>query len=372
MMEDLPFPQRHQWAETLHKAAQQPLAFFPRFPEVAARHEAWWRCQPCGGPLLIAPVNREPAQPITRGLERLQHPEDWLASRLSQLAQQDWNGDTFPTVRVDFGPVMLGGLLGAQVEFFSDTTWTHPMIADDWSNEPDWTISEDNPWWNLLPRLFAQLTAEAPGRYIACTPSLGGTADLLLNLRGSAQLCLDVLDQPERVRRAVEAVYPAWHRAMSMLWQHGLSSGAGLVNWVALWSNEPYVVLESDFNYLISPRIFQTLFLPDIIRQARTMGRAIFHLDGPGAARHMDALLAVPDIQAIQYVVGSGNDPFPWLPMLQKIQEHGRALQVSCAAADIPGLARQLNPVGLAFLTGDLTTTQEYHELYSLLQRMKR
>ena len=62
-----------------------------------------------------------------------------------------------------------------------------------------------------------------------------------------------------------------------------------------------------DFNFLIGPREFERLFLPDIARQAATAGRAIFHLDGPGAARHIDALLDLPELQAIQFVPGAGT-----------------------------------------------------------------
>ena len=32
------------------------------------------------------------------------------------------------------------------------------------------------------------------------------------------------------------------------------------------------------------------------------------HLDGPGATRHIDALLEVPELTAIQYVIGAGAE----------------------------------------------------------------
>jgi hypothetical protein len=183
------------------------------------------------------------------------------------------------------------------------------------------------------------------------TPSLGGTADLLLNTRGSAQLAMDVIDQPERIRAAVEAIHLAWREGFARLWDTTSAAGAGGINWVGLWSEQPYHVLECDFNYLIGPRPFQELFLPEIARQAAAAGRSIFHLDGPGAAKHCDALLDTPEISAIQYVTGAGNSALAKLEMLKRIQRRGRPLQVTVHdAGEALTLSRALDPAGLCLL----------------------
>jgi hypothetical protein len=51
----------------------------------------------------------------------------------------------------------------------------------------------------LTPELLALTAADARGKYLVCSPNLGGTDEVLLNLRGSAQLCMDVIDQPEKI-----------------------------------------------------------------------------------------------------------------------------------------------------------------------------
>jgi hypothetical protein len=241
-------------------------------------------------------------------------------------------------------------LTGAPFEFTGGTTWTHRFIKDDWSNAPDWTIPPDNPWWQLLPRLLRLNAENARGRYLAMTPSLGGSADLLLNTRGAEALCLDALEQPEKITAAVQAIYPSWRQAFTTIWQTTLDLGVGAINWVGLWSERPYHVMECDFNYMISPRSFQSLFLPDIARQAAAVGRSIFHLDGPGAAIHYKALLDTPAISAIQYVTGAGNSALVHLPMLKQIQQRGRPLQVTVTDAEAVQLSRALDPRGLCLL----------------------
>ncbi len=217
-------------------------------------------------------------------------------------------------------------------------------------------------------RALLRLNAEnARGRYIAMTPSLGGTADVLLNMRGADPLCMDLVDQPEKIEPAVEKIFSAWRQAYQMIWDVLMGVGVGAMNWVGLWSDQPYHVLECDFNYLIGPRPFRMLFLPEITRQAAAVGRSIFHLDGPGAARHYQALLDTPEITAIQYVTGAGNSALTHLEMLKNIQKHGRPLQVIVPAHEAVELSRELDPSGLCLLVeADLSPAgmdQLFHEI---------
>jgi hypothetical protein len=339
------------WVQVQQAYASQPLEYLPDFPRIAARHEAWWRGELTGPPLVLASAGRDPAVPGGRRLDLLTQPEQWMQARLAQLKQTHLVGDALPSIRVDYGPVCLGMLLGAPFEFTSGTTWTHSFINADWSNEPAWQFQEDNPWWQLLPRLLRLNAETARGRYVPMTPSLGGTADLLLNTRGSAHLSLDVIDQPERIRSAVKAIHRAWRIGFEKIWDTTTAAGAGAINWAGLWSDRPYHVLECDFNYLIGPHPFQQLFLPEIARQAAAVGRSLFHLDGPGAAKHCDALLDTGEITAIQYVTGAGNSALAKLEMLKRIQRRGRPLQVTVAdAREAIELSRVLDPSGLCLL----------------------
>ena len=353
----VPIPELTTWTEVLTLIAAGPLDFCPEFPSIARRFEAWWAREVVDRPIFIGTVNTTPARPITRRLDLLHDADAWLDAKQADLAQTYHVGDALPFIRVDFGPVLLGGMLGGTLEFGADTGWTHAFINESWSNAPDWALSETNPWWVLLQQLTHRVAADAAGRYLVCTPDLGGSGDVLLNLRGAEGLCTDLVLQPERVREAVDAIYPAWHRAFRMLYRNVLAHGAGLIHWLALWSNRPYMIPACDFNYLIGPDQFNRLLLADIARQAATVGRAVFHLDGPGAAKHVDALLEVPDIQAIQFTPGEGTpSALPWVPMFKKIQAHRRSLLIFVPAHEVVKLCKVLEPEGLAVIvTGPAT-----------------
>ncbi len=366
----MPLPERDRWTAALQRVAQQPLEFRSDFPETARRHEAWWAHDCIDRPLFLAAANRNPARPLTRRLELLHDPDAWMEAKLADVTQQHRVGDALPHVRVDLGPVSMGALLGAEVGIGSDTMWTHALIDDDWSNAPPWRIDDDNPWWRTLRTLTERAAQESPGRFLVCTPDLGGAGDVLLNLRGCSALCMDAAANPEPIRAAVEALYGVWHRAFTELYRIAVGErGAGLIHWLTLWSDRPYVIPACDFNFMIGPREFQDLFLPDIARQCATVGRAVFHLDGPGAARHIDALLEVPELN-IQFTPGAGTPSTrPWVDMFRKIQDRGRSLLVICPAEEVLELCKALRPEGLALFLDPAPPPEDLDRLFDAFQR---
>jgi hypothetical protein len=357
---------RQYWARQLSELAQQPLALCPGLPRIAQRFEAWWAHDCLDRPVFIASTNRNPARPITKRLELLHDPSQWLAEKVRDMRQMHRVGEAMPFVRVDIGPVFMTALAGATPKFVSDTTWYDPVINDDWSNAPDWIFNDDNPWQVMLRELLALTSADARGKYLVCSPNLGGTDEVLLNLRGSARLCMDVIDQPEKIKSAVEAIHSEWSRMSALLYDTVLGQGAGLIHWQQLWSNQPYTQPSSDFNALLSPRHFKELFMPDIEARARAVGRASFHLDGPDAARHIDVLLDCDALDVIQFTPGDGAAPArTYTEMFRKVQACGKSLLIAAGKDDVLPLCEVLSPKGLAFLVGDAFTVAELDALFA-------
>jgi hypothetical protein len=112
---------------------------------------------------------------------------------------------------------------------------------------------------------------------------------------------------------------------------------------------------------------FERLFLPDIARQAAAVKRAVYHLDGPGCTRHLDALLSLPELDAIQYTPGVENpSALPWIEMFRKIQASGKSLLVICPAGEVLALCDALSPQGLGLLVETPLSPPELDELYRL------
>jgi hypothetical protein len=79
---------------------------------------------------------------------------------------------------------------------------------------------------------------------------------------------------------------------------------------------------------------------------------AIFHLDGPEAARHLDDLLDIRKLKAIQWEPGAAARPMTrWIGLVKRIQEAGKAVHVACSEAEVPALLEALDPRGLIIRT---------------------
>ena len=367
----LTIPALESWAQTLQAIAAEPLSYCPDFPTIASRFEAWWRQELIDRPIFMAAANSDPTRPITRRLELIDDPDAWHAAKMKDLAQLHRVGDTLPTVRADFGAVLLGGLYGGLRESSADTAWTHPFINDDWSNVPNWTeLDVENPWWQRRTTLLRRAAADAPGRYLVCTPDLGGTADALITLRGSTALALDIMDRPDEVRDAAEQIYFGWRQAFIELYRSTVEENAGMIHFFGLWSSVPYGLMACDFNALVSTQHFRDLFLPDTARQSATASRAFFHLDGPGASKQIDLLLEAPGLQAIQFTPGAGDpSALAWVDMFRKIQASGRSVLVICPADEVLDLCDALDPAGLAIQVDDVATPDQLDQLYGAFCR---
>jgi hypothetical protein len=340
------------------------LELCQEYDRITQRFEAWWAHSLLDRPIFLASANTRPERPIDRRLDLISQPERWFEAKYQDMLLRRRRGDMLPNIRIDFGPCLLASVFGGERRFEADTAWTVECIDDQWS-KVNWEFSPGHPWWVRMRNLLEMVSVSAAGRYAVCSPNLGGSADILLILRGATKLCMDLVDQPEKIEQAVAAIYPGWLQAFQDLYRVTAASGAELIHWLYLWSARPYVITECDFCYMIGKKAFEHFFLPDIARQAAAAGRAVYHLDGPGCVRHLDALLALPELDAIQFTPGVENpSALAWVEMFRKIQAKGKSLLVICPAEEVLALAHQLSPEGLAILIESPLTPEELDDLY--------
>ncbi len=100
--------------------------------------------------------------------------------------------------------------------------------------------------------------------------------------------------------------------------------------------------------------------------------RSIFHLDGPDAVKHLDALLEIPELDAIQWVPGAGKPPaLGWLPLLRRVQAAGKSLHISSPPEDVEALAEALAPQGLMIsVEGTFASREEGEQFIRQVERV--
>ena len=266
-----------------------------------------------------------------------------------------WGGEAFPVLfPVSISMVaILAAYLGCPYRLVagSNTGWAAPII-EDWNSRPRLAFDPNDEWWLLSRKLLRAASLRAPGRYYVGVPDLNGPGQILGLLRGTERLAVDLLENPDAVKMALDEVDVAWLRC----WEACVGAihqwVGGYFYWMGLWSALPSIDLQCDVSCLISPRMFKEFFLPGLERQSRWVGRTIYHLDGPGAVRHLDLLLSLPELNGIQWVPGAGAAPVSkWIRLLRRIQARGKLLVLGCEPWEVEDLLAELEPEGLLLST---------------------
>jgi hypothetical protein len=138
------------------------------------------------------------------------------------------------------------------------------------------------------------------------------------------------------------------------LWKRIEAVGQPATTWAPMLHAGRAYVTSCDFICMISSPMFRQAILPSILMEMRFLQRNIFHLDGPGALRHLDDLLALPELNGLQWVYGAGNGPGrKWIKVQQRAQAAGKCIQLLCEDLDdAKALAADLRPEGVWFCPG--------------------
>ncbi len=265
---------------------------------------------------------------------------------------QIYLGDKLPVYMPNLGPEILSTLLGAEFEFGENTSWSKPVVheVDGWRRILDTPANFDNPYWQWIENATRHALEVSQGRFLVGMADLHGNMDLLAGLREPEALCMDLLEEPELLARATMRAADVYVEAFERL--HGIIAGAGQrisTTWVHYGHAGPAYVPSCDFWCMLSHELSHDIVLPAIKREMEPLQRSIFHLDGPRALRHLDMLLAMPDLDAVQWVFGAGQGPAAkWIDVYQRCQAAGKAVQVLADdATDALKVLDALDPRGV-------------------------
>ncbi len=256
-------------------------------------------------------------------------------------------GEALPIFNPNLGPDMLGAFLGCELVFGEETSWaTHPI--DDLNAVEQLRFEPDNFYYKKVEALTLAALEDANGDYLVGLPDLHTGLDALVSLRGPENLCYDVLECPNTVKRLNWQIFDVFQQVYDRL--YGLISArqGGTTNWMRVWHPQRWFVTSCDFSCLISAEHFNELALPEIAAEIDCLDASLYHLDGPDALRHLPALLSIEKLKGIQWVPGSGReDAREWLDVLRQIQAAGKMIHMSVRPEELEALCKALRPEGL-------------------------
>ena len=216
-------------------------------------------------------------------------------------------GESFPNLNIDFGPGSTAAYLGSDIGFKEDTVWFKKCL-DGWDGVPKLTFDPENKWFKKHLQLAKDCRALAKDDFYVDMPDLMENIDVLASLRGAQDTLFDLLDEPEKVGKRIQEVTDVYYEYYDRFYDVIKDKDGGNAYTVfQIWGPGRTVKLQCDFSAMMAPEDFRKYIQPSLRTQSENVDHVLYHLDGPAAIKHMDALMEIEGIDALQWTSGDAG-----------------------------------------------------------------
>ncbi len=333
------------------------MRYKPDWPEAAERWAALWEGRRLDRPCMVvtAPNGRGRSIPTPRtGEEKYLDPAYIVPATLARLEGTCFAAEAVPSELLNGG--WLATTYGATPRLSLETIWFEP-IAIDWDKPPSFELDFQNPWFRRYEALHRAVTAAA-GRddFLVGQVCLLPASDILARVIGTEAFMLGLAEHPDWMRAVLRKLTENWCRVVERF--HRLTAATndfwyGIAGWARFWGPKPFVSTQSDVSCMISPAMFEEFVVPELQLVGERFGRVWYHLDGPGAERHLPRLLSLDAIRVVQWVPGAGRPPngSAYLDLYRAIQAAGRIVHIAIPRGNVETVVKALDPALLCIET---------------------
>jgi hypothetical protein len=349
------------------------MLYKPDWDKVREHYIQYWACENHEGPILHLTAPRDKKVPWPKK-DHAGHRERWfdteyVLERANAGFQNTYfGGDSFPRCCPDLGPDLFAALYGIPLEYGEDTSWSIHAL-EDWSSYTPFRIEGKNAYYKKIVEITEAAVADGRDKYLVGVTDIHPGADCLVAMRGPETLCIDTIERPDFIKRGVMDLFEGFTAFYTELADITCRYQEGTTNWMGIWYPGRWYVTSCDFICLISEESFEDLIVEELEAELDFLDTSIFHLDGPGALRHLDRLLEIKKLKGIQWVYGAGQPTAShWLPVLKKIQAAGKCFQVYATPEEMPVLLENLAPEGAMYMVG-ASSESEARDLEALVKK---
>jgi hypothetical protein len=265
-----------------------------------------------------------------------------------QLENSTFNAETFPIFWPNLGPEVYTAFYGVELEYKEVTSYAKPII-EDWSRLDSLKLDLNNPYFKKIEEMTKAALERNEGKYLVGYTDLHPGMDCAAAFREPELLCLDLLMEPDNVKHLVDISSRDFQFVFDHFDKMLKAKNQLSVTWMGIPSFGKMHIPSCDFSSMIAPEQFEEFVLPFIKEEIKPMSHNVFHLDGKGVANHVDMLLELPEINAIQWVQGVGDDLpiMQWVPFIKKIQAAGKSVVVDLALSELEPFMAEVDPKGI-------------------------
>lgn len=275
-------------------------------------------------------------------------------------------GEAMPSMMPYFGTGGIAEYTGCKATRVDHTTWFDP-----WLDEPDASLIGFT-----CPKAFddqveavRRLLHLAGNDYFVTVSDNCGILDALSSIRGTDELMMDMLTEPEFVEEAVDALLPIYRHTQETLFDLVRQNNEGAVHsWMHLWAPGRLAQMQCDLSVMISKEMFDRFAMRELEALCNYLEYPVYHFDGQEQIRHLDSLLSIPNLRAIQWTPVAGQPrTSDFIPVFQKIQKAGKNLVLSPRPDEVEKLLDNLSSVGLHMNIVGVETEEEARDMIRLI-----
>jgi hypothetical protein len=312
----------------------------PDFDEVKQRWNAFWNDEVLDRPMVCAMAPKDGGRKLVDiNGQRYWNPctGDYKTQLdlLDEWAEKThFMGDLIPHFSPDHGPDQFGAWMGSELKFSPDNIWTNwaEPVLEDWESFLPVSLKEDNPVWQSVLKYSQLLKERGEGKYIVGMADLHSHMDAFSALRHPDKLCIDLYDDPDLVKKGCAQARAMYQPIYEKLYAAGgMSKETGTIGWLPLWCEGKTAAVQCDFSVFLSNEMWREFVLPGIEEEVAYLDRCFYHLDGKQQLIHLDDLLALPDLDGMQWVPGAGQPEMfehCWRDVLKKVLAAGKKVIV--------------------------------------------
>ncbi len=361
------------------------LQWKPNWDETRHHLVEWWNGRGLaigswGAPQADVAHENVPPPPAPGDDPRLRYEDvEWRAlANHTCLAGWYFGADIMPMADSDIGPGSLALALGSEPGFSRETVWFEPAFRDapDVNALPPLRFNPQAYWWQIHERQLRRNRELGRGRTLTALPDLVENIDILSALRDPQTLMMDMIENPDWIIRSVSEINQAFFEGYTRLYEIAREpDGSSAFGAFRIWGPGKTAKVQCDACAMFSPEMFRDFVKPALAEQCAWLDHAIYHLDGTQCICHLDHLLAIESLQAIEWTPQSGIEPGTherWFPLYKRILDAGKSVQIMCGGVmEIEPVLKAIGGKGVYFL-GSFRNQQEAEQAALLADKWRR
>lgn len=322
------------------------MLYKKNWEEAKIKWKNYWKRQNTGRPLMCVIAEKDEAKNLKYEAELRPRDMDDKYLNAERIVERfryfcethEFLAESFPNLSVDFGPGSMAAYLGCDIVFNEDTVWFEEFV-EDWTEYKKLEFDHENVWLKKHIELFHKVKELVGNDFYISIPDIMENIDVLASMRGAQSTIFDMIDEPEELKERINQIDDLYFKYYNQFYDISKDNENGSCYTIfQIWGPGKTAKLQCDFAAMMSPTLFRSFIQESLRKQAKQLDNILYHLDGPDAIKHMDTLMEIEEIDALQWTSGDyGPDGTfeEWYPIYDKAVVAGKGLWIKVYSGEL-------------------------------------